>query len=97
MIKIDDLKFVDVEYGGPGVVSGTVVIKGNPDAPGYRRVRLFDRKSGRLLRQTWSDRVTGKYEFRGVAMGRAYTVVGYDHTGQHNATIADPAWPELMS
>lgn len=80
----------DAEDGGFGRIRATVKQIGNPNAPVWRRVRLFDRRTARCLRETWSDPVTGVYEFTYVALNREYTVVAYDHTGVYNAVIADP-------
>lgn len=86
----------DVEDGGAGRIAATVKQVGTPNAPVWRRVRLFDRVSARCLRETWSNPVTGAYEFANIALGREYTVVAYDHTGLYNAVIADPILAEAM-
>lgn len=82
--------------GGGGRIAATVKQVGTPNAPVWRRVRLLDRCSARCIRETWSDPVTGAYEFANIALNREYTVVGYDHTGLHNAVIADPILAEPM-
>lgn len=90
------LVVADVVDGGVGRINGTVKVAGTPPAPVRRRVRLFDRRAGRLVRETWSDSATGAYEFADLAIGREFTVVAYDHTGTHNAVIADPLEAEPM-
>jgi hypothetical protein len=82
---------IDAYDGGPGRVAGTVTVAG---MPAVRRVRLFDRISGRLLRETWSDEA-GAYQFDNVALDRAYTVVSLDHTLVNNAVIADNVFAEV--
>lgn len=76
-------------------IADVVVIQGAPDIPVSRRVLLHDQLSGRVLRSTWSDPVTGAYSFERIRMGRFY-VVAFDHTGDKRAVIADNLTPELM-
>ena len=67
-----------------------------PNTPVERRVRLFDEKSGILVRQTWSNPGTGAYVFENVQMSRRYTVIGYDHTGIYRGLSADSLYAEPM-
>lgn len=90
------LRVRDAEDGGFGRLAATVKQVGTPNSPVWRRVRLLDRRTGRCIRETWSDPVTGLYEFTYIALNREYTVVAYDHTGVHNAVIADPILAEPM-
>ena len=57
-----------------------------------RRVRLFHRQSGRLVRETWSDAATGAFEFRNLK-AQDYLVVADDHTRYYNAVTADAVVP----
>lgn len=82
-------------FTGPGVISGTVAIDDSPDIPVQRRVRLFDRLTGRFVREAWSDAATGAYTFTRLEI-RAYFVVAFDHTGTHNAVIKDSIFPEVV-
>lgn len=86
----------DIAAGGGGFVQGTVMTKGTPDFPVWRRVRLYARRDGRLIREAWSDPVTGAYEFRNLDAALRYFVVAHDHTGQYNAEISDDITPEPM-
>lgn len=86
----------DIYFGGVGQIVGTVKQKGSPDAPLHRRVCLIDEPSRSLIRETWSDAITGAYAFPNVAMRSTYTVLSYDHTGSYRAVIADKQIPELM-
>lgn len=79
---------------GPGTISGTVAIDGSPAVPAQRQVRLHDRYTGRVLRSTLSDPVTGAYSFQYLEMGREFFVVAHDHLGVHNAVIKDAIVPE---
>lgn len=84
----------DQQYGGAGLIASTVKIKGQPDIPVARRVRLHESRTGNVVRETWSD-VAGNYEFRGIDPGNNYYVVGFDHTGSYRGVIADNLTPEL--
>lgn len=87
------LRTLDVFDGGGGRISDQVTSDGVPVS---RRVRLIDRRSGRLIRETWSDPVSGAYAFERIATDRHYLVYALDHTGQHNAVIVDSVSAEPM-
>lgn len=84
----------DIDDGGRYRVRGTVTELG---VAGAYRVRLFDRRSGRLLREGWSA-ADGSYAFPNVAYRlQGYFVVAYDHGDSPlNAAIADWVTPEPM-
>jgi len=63
--------------GGAYRLTGVVTSNG---IPASRRVRLFDQISGRLMRETWSDSVTGVYIFDYIRQG-TFFVIAHDHTG----------------
>ena len=91
----------DIYRGGAGFVAGTVKErpKGAPEGsevPVWRRVRLYDERSGNCLGETWSDIVTGVYRFEYVDMERIYTVLSYDHNGVFSAEVANGLVPERM-
>lgn len=73
----------DLIDGGPGRLVGTTAIAGTPDAPVRRRVRLFAEPGSRPIRETWSDPVTGQWQFDGLSLDQRYTALSYDHTGTH--------------
>jgi hypothetical protein len=88
----------DTQDGGLYKVVGTVYQKNAPaDLPVHRRVVLFDERSSRPIRETWSDPVSGAYSFTGIAGDRKYTAVAYDHSGAFRAVIADGQTAELMT
>lgn len=90
--------FADVYNGGWGIVAGTVKQKGTPvNTPLRRKVVLIDEQSRLVIRETWSDAITGAYEFRGVKAGVPYTVLSYDHTGVNFPAVVDRQYAELMS
>lgn len=88
---------IDMEDGGSGRIVGTVKEKSMPaNVPLKRRVVLLSMPGSRAIRETWSDPVSGAYEFREIAMDRQYTVFSYDHTGIYRAAVADNLTPEKM-
>lgn len=75
---------------GPYRIAGTAYVKGTPNTPAYRLVRLHDRASGRPVREVWSDAVTGAYLFDDLPLAPdRYYVIEFDHLGVHNAAIKD--------
>ena len=87
----------DMHDAGRGRITGTVKEKNTPaNTPLMRRVVLLSMPGSRAIRETWSDPVTGVYEFNEVAMDRVYTVVSYDHTGIYRGVVADNLTPEVM-
>ena len=84
-----------------GFVAGTVKERPNgapegSEVPVWRRVRLYDERSGNCLRETWSDATTGAYRFDYIDMERVYTVLSYDHNGKFVAEAASGLVPERM-
>lgn len=88
---------IDREDGGRGRIVGTVKEKNTPaNTPLRRRVVLQNNRDKRTIRETWSDAVTGVYEFNEIALGRTYDVVSYDHIGMYRGVVADNLTPEVM-
>lgn len=85
---LPDLVHRDDIDGGTFSISGTVYLKGPPQVPASRRVRLHDYYSGRPVREVLSDVATGAYLFEQIKPG-LYYVVAFDHTGAYNAVIKD--------
>lgn len=86
---------VDLYFGGRYRIVGDVAIDDTPDVPVRRQVRLFDKVTARLVRETWSAPGTGAYAFDYIANGR-YFVVTHDYLTFYNAVVADNLTPELM-
>lgn len=87
----------DVLWGGNGMIIGTVKIDAEPaDTPVQRRVRLVHERSGNLVRDTFSDPVTGNYVFTNIDATQKYTVITYDYQNNYRAVIADNISPEPM-
>jgi hypothetical protein len=78
---------------GTFTLAGTVKQLGSPNQPLRRRVNLIEEVSGRVIRETWSDATTGAYAFAGIAGGRTYSVISYDHANIYRAVIADKLQP----
>jgi hypothetical protein len=84
------------DYGGYGRIAGDVMIKGTPDAPVRRIVRLVREIDAVCVAQQWSDPITGAYEFLGFDPAQLYTVLAYDELGGYRAAIASNVVPEPM-
>jgi len=84
--RLGALTRYDPADGGPYRVAGTVVIDGTPATPASRRVRLFDKISGRLVREQWSA-ADGTFEFAKVRVGPWLLVVD-DYTLTYEADAA---------
>jgi hypothetical protein len=87
----------DMQYGGRGKVTGTVKEKALPaNTPLNLRVRLISERDNALVREIWSDPVTGVYEFVDIDPTLTYTVLSYDHLRNYRAVVADNLTPELI-
>lgn len=73
----------DVSYGGALSIIEPVT-RLNTIPPQSRRVRLCDQRSGRLVREGWSDPVSGDIEFANLREG-PWTLYALDHTGEYEA------------
>lgn len=98
--QINNQRFTkDVQFGGDYRIAGIVTEIG---VPGSYRVRLFDRMTGMLVRETWSAS-TGEYAFNNItptpnqSVTNGYFVVAFDHGDNPlNAAIADLVTSEPM-
>lgn len=78
----------DVIDGGDFYVSG---IARKESSPGRYRVRLFDKRSGRLIREAWSSD-DGAFSFNHIAY-REYFILMHDHLGDSNIAAFDSVFP----
>ncbi len=85
----------DEQDAGFSRITGTTSNTGTPTVPVRRRVRLHDQPSGRVIREVWSDAVTGAYSFDNIRQG-TYYVTAFDHTGQYSGVIETDVVPEPM-
>lgn len=96
--NITGLRSEDILHGGLGRVYGTVKEKNTPvNTPLRRRVYLMDQRSRLVVRETWSDAVTGEFEFRFVKEGIKWFVYSLDHEGHYVSTSADNQESERMA
>ena len=54
------------------------------NSPVCRRVRLYDQRCGQLLREAWSDPITGLVTFANISAG-PWVLYALDHTGEYEA------------
>lgn len=75
---------------GIGRVRGTVKEKGTAsNVPVFRKVRLIRERDGLTVREQWSDKITGAYDFTFIDELQTWTVISYDHEHDFRAVIAD--------
>ncbi|UUE96183.1 LamG domain-containing protein [Comamonas thiooxydans] len=85
----------DTEFGGKGVIYGSVARQGTPaNMPLKRRVRLHRSKDGYLARETWS-KADGSYEFREISTKYEWDVIAWDHELQEYSTVANNQLAEV--
>lgn len=83
--------------GGRGLITDTVKTKATPaNTPTLARVRLVRDIDGKVVRETWSDPVTGLYTFNYFSEQFTYMVIAIHPTGVYRAVIADRLTPGLM-
>lgn len=75
----------EVQTSGTGRIAGKVTIE---NIPGARKVRLYRKHDGMLLRETWSA-ANGDYSFERLDPNWEYFVVAHDHLRVHNAVVSD--------
>ena len=68
-----------------------------PNLPVQRKVRLIDEFTGLMVREVFSDPVTGAYEFLYVSTDHKYTVVSYDWANNFRAVLADNIAAEYVA
>jgi hypothetical protein len=73
----------DIEDGGPLSIIEPVT-RLNTIPPQSRRVRLCDQRSGRLVREQWSDPTTGNVDFQYLREG-PWVLYALDHTHEHES------------
>lgn len=97
LVKTPGGLLADQEDFGAFRIVGTVKEKALPtNIPLRRRVRLHREIDGRLIRETWSDAVTGNYSFENIRGDARYTIISFDYTNNYRAVIADNVAPEIM-
>jgi hypothetical protein len=71
-------------YDGGGLRLIEPVTRMNAVPPEPRRVRLCDQVSSRVVREKWSDAVTGEVDFQYLRQG-PWLLYALDHTYEHEA------------
>ncbi len=84
-------------WGGLGKIVGTTKIKGTPNTPVSRRVRLIREVDAVCVGERWSDPATGAYEFVGFDPTVLYSVIVYDGPRVFRAAIQDAVVPEVYT
>lgn len=74
-------------------IRGVVTVSSQP---AKRRVACLRRSDLIVAAQTYSDPVTGEYEFSQISNDYVYTVIATDHENNYNAVVADIIVPEPM-
>lgn len=87
----------DVEFGGQARIWGTTKIKGTPNVPTKARVVLQHQRSKLPVRETWSDPVTGAYEFRGMDANQQFLTLVEDAAGNFRPVVASKLVPEVQA
>lgn len=85
---LEHRSFAKQGEGADGFITGVVTEK---ELPVIRRVMCYHRKSGKLLKTTWSD-INGHYLFDGLVANLAYFITSVDENVdavQYNAVTQD--------
>ena len=85
----------DVEFGGNGRLYGTTKTKGTPNLPTKARVVLQHQRSKLPVRETWSDPVTGYFEFKGIDTNQQFLALAEDAAGNFRPVAASRLVPEV--
>lgn len=87
----------DVEFGGQARIWGTTKIKGTPNVPTKARVVLQHQRSKLPVRETWSDPVTGAFEFTGIDASQQFLTLAEDVAGNFRPVAASRLVPEVLA
>ncbi|MBD9405390.1 hypothetical protein IB236_08595 [Acidovorax sp. ACV02] len=86
----------DAEFGGAGRIWGTTKTKGAPNTPTKARVVLHHQRSKLPVRETWSDPVTGVFEFTGIDTSQQFLTLAEDAAGNFRPVAANKLTPEVL-
>lgn len=87
----------DQMFGGTGRIWGTTKIKGTAgNMPTKARVILLHQRSKLPVRQTWSDPVTGAFEFREIDTQQEFLTLAEDVAGNFRPVAANRLVPEVQ-
>lgn len=85
----------DTEFGGAGTIYGTTKIKGATNVPAHARIVLLHQRSKALVRETWSDPVTGAFAFTGIDINQQFLTLAEDAAGNFRPVAASRLVPEV--
>lgn len=91
----DLLNVRDMEFGGPGVIYGTVS-DDRTKKPVQCRVRLRRSRDGLLAREVWS-KADGSYRFDGLTARYEYDIEAWDHEKNYFSVVANNQIPEVAA
>ncbi len=87
----------NLSHRGKHRIAGTVKEEGSPDnRPVSRRVLLIDQRANIVVRETWSDPITGAYLFDYLNPDIQYLVISFDYKQNFRAVVADNLTAEPM-
>lgn len=86
----------DFEFGGHGRIWGDTAIKGTVDVPTRARVILLRQRDKLLVRETWSDPITGQFEFAGIDQHQEFLALVEDAAGNYRPVAASRLVPEAV-
>lgn len=86
----------DESRWGYGYFKNSVFIDYPPKEPTSKRVMLFSINDNEMQQITWSNPLTGEFEFKNVKMKQPYLIFTYDSDEDFNAVVVGPVYPTLM-
>lgn len=96
MLKAPLVQLVqDIEFGGGGRIYGNTEIKGTPAAPVKARVLLLRQRDKLVARMTWSDPITGAFEFASIDARQEWLTLAEDAAGNFRPVAANRLVPEV--
>lgn len=71
------------QFGGPGVISGTVAVEGTAKP----NCKLLLMQANKIIDAAWTDTL-GKYEFTNLSLAYEYSVIAFDPDGIWEAKVS---------
>jgi len=81
---------------GYGYFKNSVFIDYPPKEPTSKRVLLYSINDNEMQQITWSNPLTGEFEFKNVKMKQPYLIITYDSDEDYNGVVVGPVYPTLM-
>ena len=86
----------DESRWGYGYFKNSVFIDYPPKEPTSKRVMLYSINDNEMQQLTWSNPLTGEFEFKNVKMDQPYLIFTYDSDEDYNGVVVGPVYPTLM-